>query len=398
MSVGPVTPESTTTPPRENATAGIGPNTEENTRVDLLNFTWSELENLLQSWGQPKFRVKQLFRWIYEELETDFNNMTDLPKALRQRLVEEATVGTLEVESIADSVDGTQKILYRLQDGLRIESVLIPEEKRNTLCVSSQVGCALGCRFCYTASLGPGRNLTVGEYMAQYLDTARMLSDDRSITNVVFMGMGEPLVNFNNLMQTLELLTDKRGLNLGRRRLTVSTAGLCPQILQMGAKFPVRLAISLHATTNEQRDDLMPINQRYPLETLFNTLGRYRELTPTHRMPITLEFTLIEGVNNSMADARRLAKLAHSIEAKVNLIPYNEHPGAPYQRPSPTNIVKFRDELQRNKIRATCRITRGDDIYAACGQLAIHGPEDAAETETPTPEPRVVPHHRKRRN
>lgn len=398
MSFDPVTSESTPLPQSPESPAGTSTNTSESPRVDLLNFTWSELENLLQSWGQPKYRVKQLFRWIYEELETDFNNMTDLPKALRQRLNEEAAVGTLEVESVADSVDGTKKILYRLQDGLRIESVLIPEEKRNTLCVSSQVGCALGCRFCYTASLGPGRNLTVGEYMAQYLDTARMLAEDSSITNVVFMGMGEPLVNFSNLMQTLELLTDARGLNLGRRRLTVSTAGLCPQILQMGEKFPVRLAISLHATTDEQRDDLMPINQRYPLETLFDTLQQYRKLTPTHRMPITLEFTLIEGVNNSMADARRLAKLAHSIQAKVNLIPYNEHPGAPYKRPSQRNIFEFRDELQRKKIRATCRITRGDDIYAACGQLAIHGPEDA-ETDSPSPSPeRVVPHHRKRRN
>lgn len=350
------------------------------TRMDLLNFTWEELEQQLLSWGQPKYRAHQIFRWLYQELETDINKMTDLPKTLRERLVEEATVGTLTRLQVAASEDGTQKILFRLRDGMRMETVLIPDPPRNTLCVSSQVGCALGCRFCYTASLGPGRNLTLGEYMAQFVEVARLLPPDQSITNVVFMGMGEPLINFDNLMRTLSLLTDDRGLNLGKRRITVSTAGLCPQILKMGQQHPVRLAISLHATTDTQRDELMPINQKYPLKSLFSTLQQYRKLTPTYRLPITLEYTLIANINDSMEDARRLAKLAHSIEGKVNLIPYNEHPGAPYRRPTSSHIEQFLEALKQHHIRATCRITRGDDIYAACGQLAIHGPEDSPES------------------
>lgn len=364
-------------------------------KLDLLNHTWDELEELCVSMGQPKYRARQLFRWIYEEFETDVMNMTDLPKAFRQQLQEKASVGTLRLESVAESTDGTKKYLFQLHDRLRIETVLIPEEKRNTLCVSSQVGCALACKFCYTASLGPGRNLTLGEYIAQVLEAARnMPEEQRKITNVVFMGMGEPLVNFENLMRTLTVLMDPRGLNLGRRRLTVSTAGLCPQILKMGERFPVRLAISLHATTDEQRDDLMPINQRYPIQRLFETLHAYRELTPTHRLPITLEYTLMAGVNDTQQDAHRLAKLARSIEAKVNLIPYNEHPGAPYKRPASSTINAFKNLLQSKRIRATCRVTRGDDIYAACGQLAIHGP---SESQKATQNENLdLPHHRRK--
>ncbi len=376
-------------------------NSENTPPIDLLNYTWNEMEDLCISMEQPKYRVRQLFRWIYQELETDVMQMTDLPKAFRLRLQNEASVGTLRTESVAESADGTRKFLFRLHDDMLIETVLIPEEKRNTLCVSSQVGCALACKFCYTASLGPGRNLTLGEYIAQVLETARLLPEaERKITNVVFMGMGEPLINFDNLMKTLSVLMDHRGLHLGRRRLTVSTAGLCPQILKMGQQFPVRLAISLHATTDEQRDDLMPINQRYPLKTLFETLQKYCDLTPTHRLPITLEYTLIAGINDSKLDAQRLAKLARSIQAKVNLIPYNEHPGATYTRSSPKSIEQFRDVLLEKHIRATCRITRGDDIYAACGQLAIHGPSEnpTSPSTAPKPAPPRTPHHRRRRN
>lgn len=370
--------------------------------IDLLNFSWDGLEQLMLSWNQPKYRAHQIFRWLYQEQETDITQMTDLPKALRQRLTEEATVGTLTLEQQALSDDGTQKILFRLRDGMRIETVLIPDPPRNTLCVSSQVGCALGCRFCYTASLGPGRNLTLGEYMAQFIEVSRLLPPDQSISNVVFMGMGEPLINFDNLMHTLSLLTDDRGLNLGKRRITVSTAGLCPQILKLGEQHPVRLAISLHATTDSQRDQLMPINQRYPIQTLFATLQQYRKLTPTYRLPITLEYTIISEINDHLSDARRLAKLAHSIEAKVNIIPYNEHPGAPYRRPAQTHIDQFLEALKQQHIRATCRMTRGDDIYAACGQLAIHGPKptlptNSASSSSPmaSSSPSLVPHHRK---
>lgn len=360
--------------PRASASQATGPQAPIAERVDLLTLSWAGLEEWCQQQRQPKFRAKQLFRWMYLHYETDFDQMTDLPKGFRELLKERATVGTVEVEQVLTSQDGTQKILCRLWDKKRVETVLIPDDKRLTLCVSSQVGCALGCRFCYTASLGPGRNLTVGEYMSQFIHASRLLPEEQRITNVVFMGMGEPLVNFDNLMETLSLLTDERGIHLGKRRITVSTAGLCHQIIELGQRFPVRLAISLHATTDEVRDELMPINQKYNLETLFETLRGYQESTPGYRLPITLEYTLIKDVNHSDADAERLAHLAHSIEGKVNLIPYNEHPGAPYQTPSRNRIERFKRLLEQANVPTTCRLTRGDDIYAACGQLALHGP------------------------
>lgn len=345
-------------------------------KTDLLSLTWSELQDWCVQEGLPSYRSKQLFRWLYTRHETDFEQMTDLPKALRQQLAEKATVGTLRLQQQLDSQDGTRKLLFRLHDHKSIETVLIPEDKRNTLCVSSQVGCALGCKFCYTASMGPGRNLTVGEYMAQFIETYRTLPPDQHITNIVFMGMGEPLVNFDNLMKALELLTDERGIGLGKRRITVSTAGLCPQILELGERYPVRLAISLHATTDEVRDDLMPINQKYGIDRLFETLAGYQELMSSMRLPITLEYTLIDGLNHSDQDAKRLIQLARRIDAKINLIPYNEHPGAPYKRPSRNRIMHFFHLLDQANVRVTRRQTRGDDIYAACGQLAIHAPSD----------------------
>lgn len=363
------------------------PNTEQalpvSQRTDLLNLTRQELQEWCSQHKQPAYRAKQLYQWLYQHFETDFAQMTNLPKAFRAILETHATVGTLRTQQVLRSQDGTIKLLFLLHDNRRIEAVLIPEDKRMTLCVSSQVGCALGCKFCYTASMGPGRNLTLGEYVAQLIEASRILPKDRRVTNVVFMGMGEPLINFDNLLKTIDTLTDEEGLHLGKRRITVSTAGLCPQIIELGRRSPVRLAISLHATTNETRDALMPINQRYDLETLFGALHQYRELMSSYRLSITLEYTLIEGVNDRDEDAKRLIKRARSIDAKINLIPYNEHPGAPYKRPSRNRIMRFRKLVEASNLRVTCRVTRGDDIYAACGQLAIHAPKQLV-TKRPT--------------
>jgi len=358
--------------------SSIASQTETTSKIELLNMTQEDLKGFFASLNEPPFRAKQVFKWLYHALETDFMEMTNLSLKLRTKLTQIASITDLPLLHEQQSQDGTRKFLFGLHDGARIESVLIPDEKRNTLCISSQVGCALACKFCYTATMGPGRNLTVAEYMGQFLGVSRRLPEDQRITNVVFMGMGEPLVNLKNLFSTLDLLTDDSGLNIGKRRITISTAGLCPQLLELSEKVPVRLAISLHATTDEQRDELMPINKRYNIKKLFETL---RHCSTKKRLPVTLEYTLIDQVNDSDADARRLAKLAHSIHAKVNLIPYNEHPGAPdYKRPSAARIERFRDNLQKAHVRATKRATRGDDISAACGQLAIL----AEESEVPT--------------
>jgi 23S rRNA (adenine2503-C2)-methyltransferase len=342
-------------------------------RVDLLNFTLQEMEAYFVGLGDKAYRARQVFRWIYKQGATDVAVMTDLSRAMREHLIASAEISSLEIERVLDSVDGTKKILYRLKDGARIEAVLIPYGKRMTLCISSQVGCALGCRFCYTATMGPGRNLTVAEYIGQYLGALRQLPPEQGITNIVFMGMGEPLVNFQNLLSTLSILTEPLGSNLAPRRLTVSTAGLCPQILKLGEAFPVRLALSLHATTDEQRDAIMPINQRYNLKVLLDTLQEFQRLPSQKGLPVTLEYTLIAGVNDSPADAKRLVKFSRSIRSKINIIPYNEHPGAPYKRPTDEVIGAFLQILQSSHVLATARQTRGDDILAACGQLALDG-------------------------
>jgi 23S rRNA (adenine2503-C2)-methyltransferase len=361
------------------ASASIAPNE----RIDLLDFTREALEQYFIEQGDKAFRARQIFRWIYKQGVTDIAEMTDLSRAMREHLLEFATISSLEVVRVMDSIDGTKKILFRLKDGAQVEAVLIPIGRRITLCISSQVGCALGCRFCYTATMGPGRNLTIAEYMGQFLGSARLLPEGKTITNVVFMGMGEPLINFQNLIGTLSILTDELGPKLGARRLTVSTAGLCPQILKLGETFPVRLALSLHATTDAQRDQIMPINQRYNLKALFDTLRTFQKLPTQQSLPVTLEYTLIQDINDSPEDAKRLIKLSRSVRSKINLIPYNEHPGAPYKRPSQEAIAEFLRILQVSGVLATERQTRGDDILAACGQLALDG--EAKKIRRPLP-------------
>jgi 23S rRNA (adenine2503-C2)-methyltransferase len=263
--------------------------------------------------------------------------------------------------------DGTRKLLFRLLDGERIESVLIDEERRLTLCVSSQVGCALGCRFCLTGEQGYRRNLSAGEIVDQICAARRELGPEERITNLVFMGMGEPLANLQQVAKALEIITSDHGLNFSTRKVTLSTVGLVPEMLELSRLFPIKLAISLHAADNETRSRIMPINRRYPLEEL---LEACRQLELPRRQRITFEYLLLAGVNDSAADARKLAKLLRGLRAKINLIPFNEYPGSPFQRPSPNRIEDFQKILQEKHFTATVRQSRGTEIMAACGQLS----------------------------
>jgi 23S rRNA (adenine2503-C2)-methyltransferase len=273
-------------------------------------------------------------------------------------------------EKVLTDKDGTRKLLFRLLDGERIESVLIDEERRLTLCVSSQVGCALGCRFCLTGEQGYRRNLSAGEIVDQICAARRELGPEERITNLVFMGMGEPLANLQQVAKALEIITSDHGLNFSTRKVTLSTVGLVPEMLELSRLFPIKLAVSLHAADNETRSRIMPINRRYPLEEL---LEACRQLELPRRQRITFEYLLLAGVNDSAADAHKLAKLLKGLRAKINLIPFNEYPGSPFKRPAPNRIEDFQKILQEEHYTATVRQSRGAGIMAACGQLT-HSP------------------------
>jgi 23S rRNA (adenine2503-C2)-methyltransferase len=273
-------------------------------------------------------------------------------------------------EKVLTDKDGTRKLLFRLLDGERIESVLIDEERRLTLCVSSQVGCALGCRFCLTGEQGYRRNLSAGEIVDQICAARRELGPEERITNLVFMGMGEPLANLQQVAKALEIITSDHGLNFSTRKVTLSTVGLVPEMLELSRLFPIKLAVSLHAADNETRARIMPINRRYPLEEL---LEACRQLELPRRQRITFEYLLLAGVNDSAADAHKLAKLLKGLRAKINLIPFNEYPGSPFKRPAPNRIEDFQKILQEEHYTATVRQSRGAGIMAACGQLT-HSP------------------------
>jgi 23S rRNA (adenine2503-C2)-methyltransferase len=334
--------------------------------VSLKDFTPTDLERWVQEAEQPAFRARQLLKWIYSRNVADFQAMTDLGKDFRAWLGQNARIACLSRERVITDEDGTRKILFRLQDGERIESVLIAEERRLTLCVSSQVGCALACRFCFTGQEGIKRNLTAGEIVDQICAARRELGPDERLTNLVFMGMGEPLANLTEVVKALEIITLDYGLNFSTRRITLSTVGLVPEMLELSRLIPIKLAVSLHAADNETRSRLMPINRRYPLEEL---LAACRRLELPSRQRITFEYLLLDGVNDSPEDARKLAKLLRGLRAKINLIPFNEYPGATFQRPSPARIAEFQKILQEKHFTATVRQSRGAGIMAACGQL-----------------------------
>lgn len=348
-------------------------------RVNLLGFERAGLEAFVAGLGSKPFRARQLMQWIYGRGESRFTAMTDLAKDFRAQLAQHAEVRAPEIVTTQRSADGTRKWLLRADATQAIEMVFIPEESRGTLCISSQVGCALDCSFCSTAQQGFNRNLTTAEIVGQVWLAARELERDfvpppgaspgqRAITNVVLMGMGEPLANFRNVVPALRVFTDDFGFDISRRRVTLSTSGLVPQIYRLAEEVDVALAVSLHAPTDALRSELVPINRRHPIAELLEACWHY--LDEQNGRSVTFEYVMLDGVNDQPAQARELVRLLKGRPAKLNLIPFNPFPGTRYRRSPLPAILRFRDELLAGGVLATIRRTRGDDIDAACGQLA----------------------------
>ncbi|MDH5547620.1 MAG: 23S rRNA (adenine(2503)-C(2))-methyltransferase RlmN [Gammaproteobacteria bacterium] len=342
-------------------------------KINLFNLGIEGLGDYFEGIGEKRFRATQIMKWIYQRGVTDFEQMTDLSKALRARLGAEAEVCPPELALTQQSNDGTQKWLLRLDDGNCIETVYIPEQNRGTLCVSSQVGCALNCSFCSTARQGFNRNLTVGEIIGQVWHAAKTLGQferqqsERSVTNVVLMGMGEPLLNFDAVVAAMQIMLDDNAFGLSRRRVTLSTSGVVPALDRLGKECNVALAISLHAVNDDLRDELVPINKKYPIKELMAACRRYIE---DSSRKITFEYVMLQGVNDAPEHARALIKLLRGIPSKVNLIPFNPFPNSGYLCSSPDTIDRFSTILQEAGLVSITRKTRGDDIDAACGQLA----------------------------
>ncbi|WP_028319392.1 23S rRNA (adenine(2503)-C(2))-methyltransferase RlmN [Desulfobulbus elongatus] len=344
-------------------------------KTDLKNLTQEQLVGFVESLGQPAFRGRQLLAWIYKPGITDFAQMTDLAKEFRAILAETATMSRFDDAQVECSRDGAVKFAFRLEDGQLIESVLIPEEDRTTLCVSSQVGCAMGCDFCLTGTMGFIRNLTTAEIINQVCAVRDWaLAHDRApLTNLVFMGMGEPLANLAHLLDAIAILTEQRGLDFSNRRITVSTCGLVPQMQQLGDLTDVNLAVSLHAANDAVRGRLMPINKRYPLAQLIEACRTYRQ---KRRKRIMFEYTLLEGINDSDADAGQLADLLRGVPCKINLLAVNPAGNPAYKSPGQDRILRFQRILRDRGYTVFIRQSRGEDIAAACGQLAGKGWEE----------------------
>jgi len=331
--------------------------------VDLKNLSPDALVEFLSGLGKEKFRAGQILRWIYQRGGTDFSEMTDLAKAFRDELSQRATISSFVPETVEVSSDGTRKFLFRLEDDKTVETVLIPMEGgRNTLCISTQVGCAMQCKFCLTGTFGLERDLLPSEIVNQVCAVRK----EYTVNNIVLMGMGEPLHNLDNVVTALEILYASHGFDYSPRKVTLSTSGLVPQIKELGSRIKVNLAVSLNATTNEVRNELMPVNKRYPLKDLMKACREF-PLAPSQR--ITFEYILIKGINDSQADAKRLVNLLHGVKAKVNLIPFNEHEGSPYKTPDHQSMRAFQTYLLDRQIVAVRRAGKGQDISAACGQL-----------------------------
>jgi len=337
--------------------------------TDVVGLSREELEALLEAMGQPRYRGRQLFQWVQARRATTPEAMSSLSKPLRVLLAERLRVGRPGTVRMQRATDGTRKYLFRLADGQEIESVLIPDEGRITACISTQVGCPLACRFCLTGLMGMRRNLTAGEVVAQVLTLQDALDPEERISNLVLMGMGEPLLNFPNVEKALGILCDELGANFSPRRITLSTAGHVPGIQKLAASnLNVNLAVSLSATTDAVRDQIMPINKRWPIAELLKTC---REYPLPNRRRLTFEYVMLDGVSDSPEDARRLAKLLRGIRCKVNLIPFNAMPDLP-DRPSPRERVEaFQKVLHDAGLTATIRESRGRDISAACGMLRV---------------------------
>ncbi|ADW17921.1 23S rRNA m(2)A-2503 methyltransferase [Desulfobulbus propionicus DSM 2032] len=341
-------------------------------KTDLKNLTQEQLVRFVESLGQPAFRGRQILAWIYRPGIIDFTQMTDLAKEFRAILTQSAFMSRFDDCMVECSRDGAVKFAFRLDDGQIIESVLIPEEDRNTLCVSSQVGCAMGCSFCLTGAMGFCRNLTTAEIVNQVCAVRdwTLAHDKGLLTNIVFMGMGEPLANFDNLLDAIAILTEQRGLDFSNRRITVSTCGLVPQMRRLGEETDVNLAVSLHAVNDEVRSRLMPVNKRYPIAELIEVCRTYRQ---KRRKRIMFEYTLLQGINDSDADAVQLAELLREVPCKINLLAVNPGSGSAYQSPGEERVLCFQRILRDRGYTVFIRTSRGEDISAACGQLAGKG-------------------------
>ena len=343
-------------------------------RVNLIGIPRAQLNDMLVERGHKPFRTKQLWQWLYWHGVTDFDAMTNLSKDFQQKLADEFVIERPQVSEALNSVDGTAKWLLKFPDGNEVETVHIPEADRGTLCVSSQVGCTLTCKFCHTGTQRLVRNLTAAEVVGQMMLARDAFGEwptpsdhSRMITNVVMMGMGEPLYNYDNVAAALRIVMDGEGLSLSKRRITLSTSGVVPAMRKCGEELNVNLAVSLHAVDDDTRDHIMPINKKYPLEELLDACRTYPGVTNARR--ITFEYVMLKGVNDSDADARQLVRLLKGIPSKINLIPFNPWPGSDFECSSATRIAAFQTIIQDAGLSAPVRTTRGEDILAACGQL-----------------------------
>lgn len=336
----------------------------------IRDFSPRKLESFIVELGEKPYRARQVFKWLYQKDATSFDEMTDLSVETRDKIKSifmiEPSIKLIEEQK---STDGTIKYLFELSDSNRIESVVIPEKKRNTLCISSQVGCALGCRFCLTGTVGKIRNLDTSEIVDQFLFASSRLGSP--VTNIVFMGMGEPLDNLERVVDTIEILTDKNSIGMSPRRITVSTSGLVPAINELGKRISVNLSVSLNASNDKTRNEVMPINRKYPIKKLIDTVVKFP--LPA-RKTLTFEYVLLKGVNDSKENAYEVVRLLKGVNCKINLIPFNEAYPLPYKSPVMENVYEFQKILENAKINAKIRKSRGRDILGACGQLAAKYP------------------------
>ena len=336
--------------------------------TNLLGLDRDGLGRFFEAQGEKPFRVRQVLQWMHQRGEDDFGKMSDLARSLRDRLVAVASVQAPAIVGDTTAADGTRKWLLKVDGANAVEAVFIPETSRGTLCVSSQAGCVLDCAFCSTGKQGFNRNLTTAEIVGQLWLANRLLEGKRPVTNVVMMGMGEPLLNLDHVIPALRVMLDDNAYGLSRRRVTVSTAGVVPGIDRLREECPVALAVSLHAPNDALRDRLVPINRKYPLRELIAACNRYLDKAP--RDFITFEYVMLEDVNDGEAHARELVAFSKKVRSKFNLIPFNPFPRSEFKRSSPERIRRFAEVLQRGGLTVTTRKTRGDDIAAACGQLA----------------------------
>lgn len=346
-------------------------------RTDLKNLTLPALEQFLQGKGKERYRATQIFKWLYQKDAHSFAEMSNISKVLREELEQTAWISRLEPEVVEIGNDGTRKYLFRLSDGNAVESVMIPGEDRNTLCISTQVGCAMRCAFCLTGTFNLTRHLTTAEIVNQISAVSR----DVEVRNIVLMGMGEPLHNLDNVIAALQIMVEDNGLQLSTRRVTVSTCGLVPELERLGQEVTVNLAVSLNATTDELRDRIMPVNRRYPIAVLLAALKKF---PLPGRRKITIEYVLLGGLNDTLDDAKRLVRLLSDIPCKVNLIPFNPHEGADFETPTQTALDAFHRYLLDRNFTVITRDSRGSDISAACGQLKgkLDRPEAFEQTVT----------------